>query len=741
MYANIYFHSINVCHSFISRHSHKTMLMNPRAILIILLLVSSCQAKTLIVDSGGSGDVGTLSAAISIAYDGDSILIRPGNYPAATVDKRLNITGQPGAIVQGSLILDASGCRISDISLKSSGDDAAVMIASSDNQIERCTISASAKGVYASGENNSILDCLIVSTSGLEIFGAKNVADGCNITSAVASGGIAIRINRTWGCQVRGCSMSADQGVLVEDSHDNIILNNTYDGNGLGVALTRSSFNDISQNRLLGCPVSGIDVDGGRSNTLTENLVSGGKVGISLRGSQGCNASRNICEKNERAGVYCDGDYQDNISGNSLSENGNGLLLQGSVDNILASNRAVRNTYGISLRGCTRNTLRGNNLLNNSYNLRIELGQGYAESSDRDAFVQDIDASNLVDGKPVCYLVGKADTTVPSDCGILGLVSCKNIRAVNLTIKNSSIGVFLVNSTNCNIENCSIASSQWGFLLKECMACIVSRSRTDECITGFMAEDSSGCQFACSFASNCSAEGFRTDASQGMGLRGCVARYCQSGIALHSSRMCRIQDCSACRNHEEGMLLSKSHNCTLIGNDAFSNGLGISLAGSNSALLQQNNVSDNEQEGISFLQLSRAIVQNNSALHNAQGIYILSSKYLVLRKNILGENSRFGLRLSSSEGCNITENEIYGNGIAGVNLVDCTDNQLYHNVFLNNSIQNAVDNGRNSWDAGAEDGGNYWSDHAVFGNPSDVLYSITGGGVDRYPFQDPWGWR
>lgn len=715
--------------------------MNPRAILILLLLVSSCQAKTLIVDPGGSGDFGTLSAAISIARDGDSILIKPGSCLAATVNKRLNITGQPGAVVHGSLILAASGCRISDIILKSAGNDAAVLIDSSGNQLERCTISAKAKAASASGENNSILNCLIVSPVGLELFGADNDVIGCNLSCATASGGIAIRINRTWGCLVRDCSMSAEQGVLIEDSHDNIILNNTYNGNGLGIALMRSSFNDVLRNRLLGGPVSGIDVSEGSSNNLTENLVADGKVGISLRGSRGCNASSNICEKNERAGIYFDGAYQNIISANNLSLNGNGILLQGSVENSVASNRVAFNTYGISLRGCTKNTLRGNDLSNNSYNLRIEPGQGWSESSDYDVFIQDIDASNLVDGKPVCYLVGKSDVMVPSDCGFLGLVSCKNIRAANLTINNSSTGVLMVNSTNCNIDNSCISRSQWGFLLDECLACIVSRSRADECTAGFMAEESSGCQFAYNLARNCSAEGFRADASQGIGLLGCMAQFCQSGVSLHSCRLCRLQDCSARDNQEYGMLISKSHNCTLLGNNAFSNGQGLFLTGSNSAFLQQNNASDNEQEGISLLQLSLAVMQNNSALYNAQGIYIQSSKDLILRENILGENSRFGLRLSGSERCNITENEIYENGIAGVNLVDCADNLLYHNVFLNNSIQNAVDNGRNLWDAGAVDGGNYWSDHAVFGNPSDVPYSIAGGGVDRYPFQDPWGWH
>jgi len=99
----------------------------------------------------------------------------------------------------------------------------------------------------------------------------------------------------------------------------------------------------------------------------------------------------------------------------------------------------------------------------------------------------------------------------------------------------------------------------------------------------------------------------------------------------------------------------------------------------------------------------------------------------------LSENTQFGLRMSSSSGNNVTENHISQNQISGANLVDCTANFLYHNIFQNNGMQNAADNGANSWDAGPAQGGNYWSDQKVMGNPSSVARQIPSKGVDRYP--------
>jgi parallel beta-helix repeat protein len=93
----------------------------------------------------------------------------------------------------------------------------------------------------------------------------------------------------------------------------------------------------------------------------------------------------------------------------------------------------------------------------------------------------------------------------------------------------------------------------------------------------------------------------------------------------------------------------------------------------------------------------------------------------------------------SSE-CNVTDNRFVENEISGANLVDCTGNFLYHNEFVENGLQNAVDNGANHWDAGPKMGGNFWSDHQVKGNPGNTPREIPSKGVDRYPFERPGGW-
>ncbi len=703
---------------------------------ILMLLVSSGQAKTLIVDPGGSGDAKTLSAAISLASPGDSIQIWPGKYGGAIVDRSLNISGKGEVVLEGPLAITAPGCEISALEVNASGEDAAVNLMSRDNQLFHCTIAGASIALSSWGENNTIRDNQINSPLGLEIYGAKNRVQNCTV-----QGNIGIKVNRTSESLITDCRIAALQGVLIEDSRQNVVVNNALSGDGFGVVLTKSEGNNVSGNNLTGAYVSGLDVSDSGGNNLTQNLITGGMVGISLRGAKHCNVTENICSRNERAGVYCSGASQNFIAYNELSKDGNGILLSGSVDNWLQSNNASKNIYGISLRGSSKSVLRNNTLHGNTYNLRVDRGDGTPGASSLDFYVQDIDKSNLADNRSICYLVGKAGLVVPPNCGFLGLISCRDVRAVNLTIYNSSTGILLVNSSNCRIQNSSVYQAEDGIFLLDSEDCIISSCRVRDSKTGFDTSDSTRLQFVNDLARNCTAEGFRADGALNLLLLKCRMETSNSGISLHGSRLCRVQNCSTDLNLKDGMLLTLSQKCSLIGNEAAANDRGISLTGSNACVLDANNARSNTRDGISLEQLSDAEVLDNIATGNGQGIYVQSSKKSRISGNILSENSRYGLRMSSSTGCNITDNNISNNQIAGVNLVDCTSNYLYHNILADNLIQNAADNGQNQWDAGPVVGGNYWSDHMVVGNPGNVPRPIPGKGQDRYPFQDPGGWN
>ena len=112
-----------------------------------------------------------------------------------------------------------------------------------------------------------------------------------------------------------------------------------------------------------------------------------------------------------------------NISGNNASENGFGIFLVSSNNNTITNNYASNNEVtgiglsensrsniitgnnasynmggaGIALANSGNNTLRNNLMSDNYHNLDAE-GFSYSELDN------DIDTSNLVDGKPIYYL-------------------------------------------------------------------------------------------------------------------------------------------------------------------------------------------------------------------------------------------------------------------------------------------------------------------------------------------------
>jgi parallel beta-helix repeat protein len=711
-------------------------------ILSLLLVAASSQAKTLTVDSGGKGDARTISGAMALASSGDTIVVHPGEYSGAVIDRSVyltsSLTGSGQARVRGSLVVAAPGCQISGLAIQGGEGSPALVLKSRDNVLIRCTVAGGSIGIQVIASNNTILESQIDCPVGLEITGP-----GCRAFNSTFQGETGIRLNESRECIIRGCRIAAVQGVVVDSSTKNRIEENTFTGMGFGVVLSGSSANQVSNNSLSGDYVSGVDVVDSSENNLSGNNITGGKLGISLRRSHGNHLARNVCQNNERAGIYGDGSSENLIEQNELSRNGNGILLSASVENALLSNRAALNTYGISLRGCLRNVLRNNSLAGNAYSLRVDGGEESSATlaaSSHDFFIQEIDGSNLADGRPVCYLVGSRDREISYACGFLAVVSCRNITVRNQSISNSSTGVLMVNATACRVENSTVARAEKGFLLQDCSGWQVAESRASGCLIGFAAVGSADGLFYRDGAADCKEEGFRLNGPLNQSIEECSADACSRGIVLQDARLCTVQNCSVIGNEDAGIMATRSERCLFKDNTASSNTRGLSLSGGSGCVLTGNAATGNLRDGISLEQLTEAVVRGNAALMNAQGIFVQSSQRLLIEKNNLSENSRFGLRMSSSIGCNITDNIIQRNQIAGANLVDCTDSLLYHNIFQDNGFQNAADNGANQWDGGPARGGNYWSDHRVEGDPGSTPRQIPTKGVDRYPFQNPGGW-
>jgi parallel beta-helix repeat protein len=143
-----------------------------------------------------------------------------------------------------------------------------------------------------------------------------------------------------------------------------------------------------------------------------------------------------------------------NISSNIIVSNGYGISLAYSHNNTISDNVVRNNSMGVRLVDCIGTVLRGNELSNNAQNLLIG-----------DYFVQDIDTTNLVDGKPVYYWVNQRDKQIPADAGFVAVVNSVNITVQNLNLRNNFEGVLFAYTVNSTTENVNVSNCNYGVAL------------------------------------------------------------------------------------------------------------------------------------------------------------------------------------------------------------------------------------------------------------------------------------
>ena len=168
----------------------------------------------------------------------------------------------------------------------------------------------------------------------------------------------------------------------------------------------------------------------------------------------------------------------------------------------------------------------------------------------------------------------------------------------------------------------------------------------------------------------------------------------------------------------------------------------------------QNNISDNHiianaVSGIAVDGYSNTISRNNIE-NNFRGVG-LGTSYSVLFGNKITANTESGIFIAGSKNI-ITGNDVSNNKYGVYITLQITApsaNKLYHNNFANNSY-NGFDSSEaliETWDNGAEAGGNYWSDYQTR-YPTAVQVGQTGTGntpymintnnTDNYPLMAPY---
>jgi parallel beta-helix repeat protein len=472
-------------------------------------------------------------------------------------------------------------------------------------------------------------------TKPLKIIGIGNpVVDAGGRGSAImlSAGGITLEGLVAVNASCRDCS-----GIKVI-SDGNEVLGNVALGNYEGITIEKSRNNTLKSNNVTNNLGDGIDIEASSNNSLYFNEINGnGDEGLDIDESSDSNI----------------------VIGNRVAGNEYGLSLENSRGNVLKDNLFLNNTFGIFLLAAEKNVLSNNTAEGNSYN--------FGDLGSLEGLRNEIDTTNLVDGKPIYYLVGARGVFIDqtSNAGIVYCIDCEGITVRGISVSDNFVGIGLYNVSNSTVvENYVSSSVEDGIQLFRSSNCTVVRNTAAKNdYEGLCVLSSSGIRIE---GNNFSANG-------------------DDGLHINKSS-CHVEANAIEDNENNGMFIEGSHGCVFRMNSIEDNGLnGIRIEGSGSVEVAMNNVSRNVKDGVSIEGSGSFTIRGNSARRNEMsGIAVYSSSEGFVEGNEVSENE-YGISVFTSRGIDVNRNTASDN-LDGVHLFASRDLQ----VAKNNVSQSAL---------------------------------------------------
>jgi parallel beta-helix repeat protein len=185
------------------------------------------------------------------------------------------------------------------------------------------------------------------------------------------------------------------------------------------------------------------------------------------------------------------------------------------------------------------------------------------------------------------------------------------------------------------------------------------------------------------------------------------------------------------------------------GGDPFLRGADITIAAN---LVHHNMV------GIGSSYAANVTIHNNSIWNNSwRGISMWDVETSRVQDNVISDNPTeasvgAGILAGAVRTTRFMRNRFEDNNVSMIVESTSSGNLVFHNSFVNNTVQARDDGSGNGWDDGYPSGGNYWSDYVgvdMCSGPlqdncpdpdgiGDTPYPVDNNTLDRYPFTSPY---
>ena len=670
------------------------------AVAINLLLLGVACAEKITVCSGDCNHT-SIQRAIDAANPGDTIEVRSGIYlENLNITKQLTLkgvdTGNGKPIIDAggngnAVSLRAYGIDIEGFIVMNSSNTAGIEVISNNNTIRDNEVRKNGVGIdfELSSYNNLSGNIFTYNNDiGINIYGCvNNTIIGNNVSHNRA--GLLLNWSNSSIIKDNNVSNNSDKGIFLDGSSNNILENNVMSANGDNFGVLEKYF---------------------KNEIATNNLVNGARIYYLM------DKSDLIINSSSNAGtVYCINCYNITVENLVLSHNHYGIFFSNTSGSIVENNQVSKNFYGITLDLSSNNALKNNSMSANQYNFDVE-----------DSQINDIDSSNLVDGKPIYYLISASHKIIDSssDAGVVYCINCNNMTITGLKLKNNSKGIYFFDTFDSRIKNNSINNNQIGVSL--------------------------------------------IDSSNNSVTSNNVSYNNADGLDLQASNNNNIDRNNVSNNKEQGLLLELSTNNTIKGNNIGHNTQGINFQDSSNNIMEKNLLIGNKYSfaayGLNDIGTSNLVdgkpiyylvnVSNRviDSYSNAGMVYCIncnniSIKNLTIANNSIGisldnisdsriennhiNDNKYGIHLNSSSNNVISNNSVIHN-INGMALLNSGNNILKSNIMMDNFYNFEVDGFRNSQFKNVIDTSNLVDGKPIYylvGNSSRVIDSYSNAGT------------
>lgn len=280
-----------------------------------------------------------------------------------------------------------------------------------------------------------VFESINIGASYITLDGAGHTVYGSGFGIGVFSGG--------WSGTIKNINVKGFAYGIYNNWGANYftVTNSKVDGGYYrGISIENSLGNTISNNEVMNVSGNGIALSGTKNNIVTNNFIHNSGISILLNGAD-----------------------NNTIEANTLSSNFTGVSIQLAGNNRIINNQITGSSFvGLDLRNMlSGNMFAGNIFTNNKAGLSI--------SGDKDEnFTTIINTTNIINGKPIYYLVGIRDQVydMSTNAATLYCISCANVTIKNLILEENTTGIFLWKTTNSHIEGVNILKNFTGILLQ-----------------------------------------------------------------------------------------------------------------------------------------------------------------------------------------------------------------------------------------------------------------------------------